>query len=68
MHTWYACSRLNRWSLVIVKQKNMIIKPTDRPDNAAAKQEEENHLQILEQPCGVRKGMKSRRESCARAK
>ncbi len=67
MHAWYACSRLNRWSLVIVKQKNMIIKPTDRPDNAIATQEEENHLQILEQACGVRRG-RSRRESCAGAK
>lgn len=53
---------------MIVKQKNMIIKPTDRPDNAAATQEEKNHLQILEQACGVIRGKKSRRELCARAK
>ncbi len=51
---------------MIVKQKNMIIKPTDRPDNATATREEENHLQILEQACGVRRGRS--RSECAGAK
>ncbi len=50
---------------MIVKQKNMIIKSTDRPDNATATREEEN-LQILEQACGVRRGRS--RSECAGAK